>query len=350
MNCLVEFKMKRESSNDPDPNSVKERRRKERERKRLKRSNPQFREAENKTRATARAKQRSDPLFVQLEQQRNTEAHALSRSDPVYRQLEQQRNTTAHTIRRNDSVIRQQEQQRNTTAHASHRKYQTWAQKWNTWLDAKCDGPMITCFSCDKLFFKKQVIETSQEKLIESGFEINFLKNGIKDEYFNNTPWTFCRICYRNFRKGTYGKLNIKQSWLAFPEIDPNISILEPLEQRLIAARIPFMKIRALGCDRQFGIHGGVVNVQIDVPKMFESIPIDPRHSEVIHLKLKRKMSYQRHYLYERIRPKAVYEAAEVLCQSSLYQQLGINLDNNWVHKDKGDEVDFDTDVDQGNK
>jgi hypothetical protein len=117
---------------------------------------------------------------------------------------------------------------------------------------------------------------------------------------------------------------------LAFPKLPDIIKDLSPLEERLVATRIPFMKIFALGVDQQFGIRSGVINIPVDVPKMFKTIPIKPEQSGVIHLKLKRQMRMQNHYLYERIRPAVVYEAGKVLVQTPLYIKEGINLDDSW--------------------
>lgn len=119
---------------------------------------------------------------------------------------------------------------------------------------------------------------------------------------------------------------------MKFPPIHPIVAALQPLERRLVSPRIPFMKIFALGCDRQFGIRGGIVNVPVNVRQMFETIPINPNQANVIHLKLKRKNTYESHYLYERIRPKLIYEAAKILWDTPLYKTHDppITLQENW--------------------
>ena len=122
---------------------------------------------------------------------------------------------------------------------------------------------------------------------------------------------------------------------MELPVVDEKIKILTPLERRLVSLRIPFMKIYQVQPGQQFAIHGGVANVVTDVMEMFKKIPINPNNTGIIHLKLKRKQNYTSHYLFERIRPKAVFEAAQVLANSELYKDLGIIFDQTWLDENQ---------------
>jgi hypothetical protein len=119
-------------------------------------------------------------------------------------------------------------------------------------------------------------------------------------------------------------------SELEFPEIPDVVRNLTSLEERLVAPRIPFMKIFGLGCDSQFGLTAGVINVPVDVPKMFKMVPIKPEQASVIHLKLIRKLSYKSHYKYERIRKENVHEAGQLFVETELYQLEGVSFDTTW--------------------
>lgn len=90
------------------------------------------------------------------------------------------------------------------------------------------------------------------------------------------------------------------------------------------------MKIVSLGCDRQFGIKSGVVNVPIDVRKTIKAIPANPSASGVIEVSLMRSMKYKHAYKKARVRPKAIWDAAKELCESPLYIELGITLRDDW--------------------
>ncbi|GIY81916.1 hypothetical protein CDAR_43411 [Caerostris darwini] len=58
-----------------------------------------------------------------------------------------------------------------------------------------------------------------------------------------------------------------------YPEQPYCLSELNDLEERLVALRIPFMQIRELGRDRQYGIKGSVTNVPNDLHKSVDCLP-----------------------------------------------------------------------------
>ncbi|KAB0799246.1 hypothetical protein PPYR_07126 [Photinus pyralis] len=109
---------------------------------------------------------------------------------------------------------------------------------------------------------------------------------------------------------------------------------ITPLEERCVAARIPFMKLVALGCDRQIGIKSGVVNVPIDVRRTIESIPARPEDSGIIELSLVRKMCYRSVYMKERVRPAIIWKAAKMLTETPLYIGEGIGLNPKYESND----------------
>lgn len=146
-----------------------------------------------------------------------------------------------------------------------------------------------------------------------------------------------CTTCHQNVtgKAKKYPKFCIKTSWLEFPEIPEELRDITPLEERCISCRIVFMKIYALSYDRQFGIRGGIVNVPVDVPKMISSIPIRPEQTGTIQLKLKRKMAYKHHYMYENIRPEKILKAALYLVETPLYKdEEKITLNGDWNGQD----------------
>ena len=263
--------------------------------------------------------------------ERDNEVKRVRRSDPTVRANEQAANTTARQARRSDSIVRANEQAANTSARQEKRsKMLSWNTVMEQYFESIKEGPTYNCYSCDRLWFKKSVKNITREKLKDCGCTDTFLDEVLLEEFVNEEIYQFCATCYTNIRAKKYPRLNINKSLLGFPKLPDIIKSLTPLEERLVAARIPFMKIFALGVDRQFGIRSGVINIPVDVPKMFQTIPIKPEQSGVIHLKLKRRMGMQNHYLYERIRPAVVYEAGKVLVQTPLYIKEGINLDESW--------------------
>ncbi|XP_078621306.1 uncharacterized protein LOC144887780 [Branchiostoma floridae x Branchiostoma japonicum] len=133
------------------------------------------------------------------------------------------------------------------------------------------------------------------------------------------------------------------QSWgnnLELDEVPPQLKDLRPLELRLISQRIPFMKLVGLPRGGQKAIHGSAVNVPTKLQTITSLLPRLPATAEVVPLKLKRRLCYQGHYMYEYIRPKKVVDALVWLKDNNpLYKDITICPD--WEREWEGDDPDL---------
>ena len=146
----------------------------------------------------------------------------------------------------------------------------------------------------------------------------------------DKTEWV-CSTCHSNLSDG---KLPVcsKANKMGFP-VKPECLNLTPLEERLISPRIPFMQIRELPRGGQLSIHGNVVNVPADVNSIVNILPRPINESQTIPIKLKRKLSYKHHYLFQNVRPRKVLEAAKYLVETSeLFQNEHIEVEENWLN------------------
>ena len=89
--------------------------------------------------------------------------------------------------------------------------------------------------------------------------------------------------------------LQAKANGLLLSHIPTELSGLNALELRLICLRLPFMKMVALPCGKQRSIHGPAVNVPSKVDTICNILPRLPSQSELVPLKLKRKLAYKGH-------------------------------------------------------
>jgi len=90
-----------------------------------------------------------------------------------------------------------------------------------------------------------------------------------------------------------------KANKLDLPIIPSSLQDLNVLEIRLLGLRIPFMKMIALPSGKQRCIHGPAINVPSKVDTLIEILPRLPSDNAIIPLKLKRKLQYKSHYLYD---------------------------------------------------
>ena len=295
------------------------------------RSNPDFLQAESSRDSQSRQSRRSDPDFLQAESSRDSLSRQSRRSDPDFLQAESSRNLLGHQNRRSDSDYLQAESSRDLVSIRIRRAIRIpWEKALSKYNANIKDGPFHRCFSCDRLFFKTQVMVTSREKLQEKrGCTDEYLTKLILPELIDDAEYTFCSTCIAHIRKQTYPKLNINESNLRFPDIPDCLKKLTPLAERCVAARIPFMKIEQANYAGQLKIKSGIVNVPIDVSTAVNAIPRSVDETYVIEVSLMRKMAYKNPYLRERVRPADVWAAAEFLCQTPLYKDITLNQDFN---------------------
>ena len=120
--------------------------------------------------------------------------------------------------------------------------------------------------------------------------------------------------------------LQAKANGLQLCSVPDELSCLSPLELRLVSLRVPFMKMVALPTGKQRSIHGPAVNVPSKVDTICTVLPRLPSQSELIPLKLKRKLAYKGHYMYDCITPEKVLGALTWLKDNNpLYADIDIN-------------------------
>ena len=69
----------------------------------------------------------------------------------------------------------------------------------------------------------------------------------------------------------------------------------------------------SLPVGKQKSIHGPAVNVPSKLDTLCNELPRLPSQSELIPLKLKRKLSYKGHYLYDYVTPERLINALRYL-------------------------------------
>ena len=115
-------------------------------------------------------------------------------------------------------------------------------------------------------------------------------------------------------------------------ELDPvpdELSTLNALKLRLISLRVPFMKMVALPSGKQRSIHGPAVNVPSKLDSLCTMLPRLPSQSELIALKLKRKLKYKGHYMYDYVSPEKLATALTWLkANKTLYADIDVNFDH----------------------
>ena len=88
---------------------------------------------------------------------------------------------------------------------------------------------------------------------------------------------------------------------------------LNTLEEHLLTPVLPFMKIVTLPKGAQPGMHGPVICVPADIDTTTKLLPRRDNDLCAVRVKLKRKLQYKGHYLYQQVRPEMVRSALRFL-------------------------------------
>ena len=152
-------------------------------------------------------------------------------------------------------------------------------------------GPEYVCTVCHRMMYYSNVVPFKRDKynkgspeMLDSVFSVMYVCP-------DGSQW-ICHSCDRTLKRGTL-PVQAKANGFQLDLIPPELDGLNELEIRLISLRIPFMKMVALPSGRQQSIHGPAVNVPSNVDNVCEVLPRLPSQTELIPLKLKRRLCYK---------------------------------------------------------
>ena len=197
-------------------------------------------------------------------------------------------------------------------------------------------GPVYVCTVCHRLMYKESVVKVQvsrykkSSELLKKVFAVKF---HIKS--FNKQGW-ICKTCDSALLKGKM-PIQAKANELSLDKVPQELSNLNSLELRLISMRIPFMKMIALPRGQQRYIHGPAVNIPANLSSVCD-LPRLPSESQLIPMKLKRKLKYKGYYMYEYVCPAKLHTALQWLkSQNNLYANTAVNP--NWEEQSQEDNL-----------
>ena len=161
----------------------------------------------------------------------------------------------------------------------------------------------------------------------------DYLRTSVDDNHW------ICKTCDAALSRGRM-PVQAKANGLRLGTVPSELSCLKPLEMRLISLRVPFMKMVALPSGKQRCIHGPAVNVPSKLDSICTMLPRLPSQSELIPLKLKRKLAYKGHYMYDYVTPENVLNALRWLkAHNPLYANVEINEE--WAQNAESNDTDL---------
>ncbi|XP_069110077.1 uncharacterized protein [Argopecten irradians] len=282
-------------------------------------------------------KARLDPLFLQAEAAADVSRKRQLRLNKNFlenerlKQLERRKHTTPEhkkldrkrkvENRKSDVYLEKESKQ------CKKRRFGDNIQECITVFQRKTErGPEYVCTCCQQTWFTESVREICP---IPTFPQYKDFYTGFKS--VDGKEW-ICHTCLASLKKCKVPKLSVKNG-MKWPDKPPELD-LHPLEERLLALRIPFMQIRELPRGGQYSVKGNVVNVPIDIQPTINALPRQLDEHFTVAVKLKKRLAYKSCVLSENVRPNVVLSALHWLMNNSdLYKNSGLTIDHEWVQK-----------------
>lgn len=279
---------------------------------RIRRDDPVYREEERIRNTLEHRFRRSDTSYRMEEQVRNTMQHQTRRSNSYVQGLERSQNTLRRSIRRQNMEYRALEQQQDTIRRQVARQYERQTlqniqrginervvryrqtavnrtrentrqaermrqtrqelpaeeievsrdseahsriSRFNRYNTNIKQGPTIICTCCGGLWFQHQVEQISKDQIHVSTEFINDVFCLSERFPSSNNKFYFCKTCSRSVKNKRRPNIRLSNG-LDFPDIPECLKDLTSFKERLVTVRFPFMRIVAIGFERQSTIRG----------------------------------------------------------------------------------------------
>nr|XP_055030976.1 uncharacterized protein LOC129419814 [Misgurnus anguillicaudatus] len=201
-----------------------------------------------------------------------------------------------------------------------------------TFRDIIKQGPTYICTCCARALFSNQVRTCDRESYQKNPTVVSLCLTGnyvhicsdCTDHCMRNTEW-ICHSCHSTLLRGTMPDIAVANK-LQFSPIPPELCNLNILERHVIAKYIPFAKILTLPKGQQRAIKGAVISVASEVETTVNCLPRPRSESQLLTVKLKRRLCYQGHYQYQTMNMHKVLSAlAKLKDMHSEYKNIVIN-------------------------
>ncbi|XP_049273026.1 translation initiation factor IF-2-like [Rhipicephalus sanguineus] len=261
---------------------------------RARRQDPEVRACEAEAHREAARRRRQDPAVREPE----AASERQRRQDPAVREREaaaarQRREGDLENVRQREAARKRAYRQANPEVREREAAAKR-AKKEHEGADARFDRDLLnitfghSCNVCDRLWFSNNLITISSIRNEESrNNAIATLQRAFPAATAED--YKVCSNCKASLTGGKVPLMRVSNGYKYQPK--PNLPPLNPVEERLIAPRLPFMSIRRLTHGSgQYGIKGQGVNLPINVPNTVQSLPRDIPDDVAIDVHLKRRL------------------------------------------------------------
>lgn len=148
------------------------------------------------------------------------------------------------------------------------------------------------------------------------------------------------KILFRNFNIQFITFISF--AFLRYPPKPQELPPLDPIAERLISPRLPFMQIRRLRHEGNYSIVGQVINIPVDVNNMVQHLPRSLDDDYAFNVNIKKNFIHKSTYLNGFVKKGVIKQWLKYLVAQPLYRQYSITVDFSTFEED-GPVLDFNT-------
>ena len=182
------------------------------------------------------------------------------------------------------------------------------------------EGSFYVCQICRRCLYKRSIQHFERNIKNESSNPINAFS-------FDGCLY-ICKNCHKNIAEGKVlcQSVSNKLEVCNFPS---HFCEIQKLEKVLIAKRLLFKKITIMPRGEMENISDTICNIPIDTTNVTNMLPRAADSNGLVIIKLKRKLEYHGHVLFEPVRPVFLKSILNYLkTNNHLYQDVVINTEN----------------------
>ncbi|GBP92637.1 hypothetical protein EVAR_62210_1 [Eumeta japonica] len=187
----------------------------------------------------------------------------------------------------------------------------------------------LSCSVCDRLWFERDLKKVKHRN-------ISFLQTKFPDE--NVTEFRSMQYLSKSIDANKIPTLSRSNGFRYSPQ-PSGLPLLDPISIRLISPRLPFMQIRRLRYEGNYGIVGQVINVSVDVNNMVQQLPRRIDGDFAFNVNIKKKLIYKSNYLSGYVRKSVIKAWLRYLINQPLYKHYDIKIDWSVFDKDMDDYI-----------
>ncbi|GFY24337.1 uncharacterized protein TNCV_1013861 [Trichonephila clavipes] len=154
----------------------------------------------------------------------------------------------------------------------------------------------LSCSVCERLWFERDLKKVKHRN-------ISLLQTKFPDE--NVMKFRLCSTCSKSIDANKIPTLSRSNGFRYSPK-PSGLPLLDPISIRLISPRLPFMQIRRLRYEGNYGIVGQVINVPVNVNNMVQQLPRRIDDDFAFNVNIKKKLIHKSNYLSGFVRKSVI--------------------------------------------